>query len=201
MSVAARVQRRRFGFPWAAAAGILAAAAITTTVVVAVGSRSGSTPAPRERVVTVARDQAPWQITLGAKVMGRSAKGAGGAGISAERSAIAASVAEVYDAVFLDGDVDSALTSHFTPEAARRLAASDIGWPEDATRISLRKRKARVALQFDSGRRGVATVKIAGRALVDGERMRIFHRSTLWLEKSEGRWTIIAFDATQFPVR
>lgn len=199
MSIAARAQRR-ITFPWVAMA-VLTAAAIAATAVAVVAVRESPSPVPLQQAAETARAHSPWRVTLSKKAMAARPGSSLRADLVDERAAVAGAIQGVYDALFLHGDVDAAARKYFAPAAGRELRKSSFGWPAEAARVFLKKRKVRIALQFDGGRRGVATVKLAGRARVEGDRLRIFHRSTLWLEKTDGRWRVIAFEAIQHPVR
>lgn len=201
MSVAARAQRK-LSLPWSALALVLTAAiAATTTAMLLVETRPAAERREEMRPVTATAQQAPWQISRSKRLGGPPNRPQAQAAWRAGHSAVAAATKEIYDAMFLEGNVEGAVGRYLSRGAAAKMAASGFGWETEATRRRIIKRKARIALQLDGGARAVVTVKVASRARLDNERVRIFHRSILWFERAKNGWRVIAFDAMQEPAR
>jgi hypothetical protein len=111
-------------------------------------------------------------------------------------------VRDVYAALFLDPAIRArTVRARFAPPAAQAMLKTKSGMPNGADRIKTLIRRARIGVQVGAAKRAVATVHVTARATVKGERVRVVHRSTLWLQRSGRGWRAIAFDIDQEPVR
>jgi hypothetical protein len=189
-----------------APAGI--AVAMALVVVVATGcSRDEQTPggiAPPEPTPSTTPDikQANWKFETFKTATTVKLRKRDLARFRAQRARTKEFVRDLYDALFLTPeDKGFVVEKRFTTRAARSLLGSRAGMPARAERVKTLMRKARIGIQPTALRRAAATVSIRARGVVDGERMRVVHRSTLWLERSRHRWKVIAFEIDQERIR
>lgn len=117
---------------------------------------------------------------------------------SAERSALRSSLEELYHALLLDrAALNDVLRTTFARSAADALRKAKTGWPAGVGGVEITKRSADIGIQVQGGRRAIAVVAWNGRGLLDERPLMLRHRSTMWLEKTDGRWRVIAFDITE----
>jgi hypothetical protein len=115
-----------------------------------------------------------------------------------EREAVVGRVQRLYDGLFLEPDaVDGIVRSTFSRAAAKELAGSRLGLHDRVEDVRTTKRFVKVGIQIDEGRRAAAVVLVEARALRDSSPIHVWHRARLWMEKGEGGWTVVAFDAEQ----
>jgi hypothetical protein len=118
-----------------------------------------------------------------------------------QRGPLKRTVKEVYDALFLDPpSARSVIVRRFAGNASRAWLATKAGFRSGATDVKTLKRAAEIGIDAFSGRRAAAKVFIRARASVDGEKVKMKHRSTLWLERVRGRWVAIGFQVKQEPL-
>ena len=152
---------------------------------------------------TVEIEQAPWRIKMvAAGHKGRRPGKKVRRLVKRHRPQVRAAVIDVYDALFLAperrGDVLSRL---FTSSAARALRRSQAGVPAEAEQVKIVARRATIGVESVGARRAAAGTAVKVRGRIDGRRFRLRHRATMWLERSNRRWRIIAFDVRQGPIR
>jgi hypothetical protein len=181
----------------AVAAGLALAVVLLTS-----GSGSGTPPAspPTAPASPAARiAQAPWRIEAHAVGRFGDAPKAARRRLRAQRPRAAALVRDVYDAIVLRPRVARrTIRERFAPPAGRSFAGlRRLGPPQGASRVKTLVRRARVALEAPGGRRAVAAVSVRARGIARGRRFRLKHRSTLWLERSGGRWHVVAYEVDQ----
>ena len=198
MSLVAPVQRR----PWiAVAAGLtLLIAVVTTLVLVDLPGRhilSGRDDAP---AVQEAVPQAPWTIKaypagVTAKVTKAQEKV-----LAKRRPEVIALVKRVYDSLFLHpGRLDGTLEENFTQAAATALKRSGAGVAE-AGAAATTLRTARIGLQASGGARlAIASVTVRA-ARPDADAAPLRHKATLWMQRANGGWKVVAFDVDQGPI-
>lgn len=145
--------------------------------------------------------QAKWKIkahpsgNLG-KITKRQAKR-----VRAQRRPVSKLVAEVYDALFLDpARREEVLKARLLPRAARAIG-NKAGVPEGAGEVRTKVRKADIGIDVDGARRAAAKVKVRAEGVAGRRKFEIVHRATLWLERSRGKWKVIAFSLRQKPAR
>jgi hypothetical protein len=109
-------------------------------------------------------------------------------------------VQEVYGSLFLKQErEDAALRRHFSRRAARAFMRTRSGMPAEASDTKTTRRTARVGIEVVRARRALARVIVHARGRLDGDVVRVVHRSRLWLERFHGRWRVIGFDVDQGP--
>lgn len=115
-----------------------------------------------------------------------------------EREPVVDTVQRLYEALFLKPDaVDKAVRQTLTPAAAKVLESSRIGLHDRVEDVRTTVRTVKVGIQVDGGLRAAAAVRVEARALRKSSPIHVWHRAKLWMEKVEGEWTIVAFDAEQ----
>lgn len=115
-----------------------------------------------------------------------------------QRGPLKRTVKEVYDAVFLDlPSARSVIARRFAGKASKAWLATRAGFRSGATDVKTLKRAAEIGIDALSGRRAAAKVFIRARASVEGDKVKMKHRSTLWLERDKGRWVAIGFQVKQ----
>jgi hypothetical protein len=204
---ASATARRRLP-PAAVAALVAAATALGVLVVLAIVARGDqeARPAPRptpaeepspSRIV-----QAQWRIEVRAAGATRAMSKRDRRRLRAQRPRTAKLVRSLYEALYLrPGARSAAIDAAFSPVAGRSFRRLDaIGMPERATRVKTLVRSARVSIEAPRARRAVAAVRVRARGRVGARTVRLFHRATLWLERSGARWRVVAYDVEQAPV-
>jgi hypothetical protein len=117
-----------------------------------------------------------------------------------QRGPLKRTVKDVYDALFLDpGAARGIIARRFVGNASRAFLRTNAGVGPSATHVKTLKRTAAIGIDANSGRRAAARVFIRARALVDAKKVKVSHRSTLWLERVRGRWVAIGFQVKQEP--
>ena len=186
--------------------GGLAALVLLAIVVIAVVATNDE-PVPRrepDRLLpsgdeAPAIEQARWDIrSFPAGAAGRiTAKDRRGVREQGER--IARLVRRLYDALFLSPSRrQDVLEAGFTRRAARALERMKrVGLPQRAGRVKTLRRDARIGVDALNPRRAVATVSLRAKGVVGDKPFRVRHHAVLWLEKSNGRWSVIAFESDQ----
>jgi hypothetical protein len=120
--------------------------------------------------------------------------------IRAEKPKLKRLVRDVYNVLFLSTEEKrKILRERFTRGAAAALLRSGVGIPQRISGVKTTMRRARIGIAAASARLAAAEVWLRARALDEGGKVRIVHRSTLWLEKSKGQWRAIAFEVSQGP--
>ena len=142
--------------------------------------------------------QAAWEIKAypapGAQGVTKEARAA----FERERGDVVGSIQQLYEALFLKPDaVDKTVRTTLTRSAAKVLDGSRIGLRDQVEDVRTTARFVKVGIQVDDGLRAAAVVRVEARALRKSSPIRVWHRAKLWLEKEEGVWKVVAFDAEQ----
>ncbi|HEX2196057.1 MAG TPA: hypothetical protein VHJ76_03945 [Actinomycetota bacterium] len=175
--------------------GLLAASLAALWVLapspVSIGSGRGATG-------DAAIPQAAWEIKAypapGAEGITEADKEA----FAREREPVVDSIRGLYEALFLKPDaVERTVRATLTPAAADVLASSRIGLHDKVEDVRTTTRFVRVGIQVDGGRRAAAVVRVEARALRNSSPIRVWHRARLWMEKDDGKWKVVAFEAEQ----
>jgi hypothetical protein len=160
----------------------------------------GSQASPTPTQTAPAIEQARWDIraraTAAVHRLTRNDKGR----IRAQKPELRKLVREVYRALFLSPeDSRAVILKRFTSRTASALIRSGAGIPNRLTDVKTTWRRARIGIGATSAHQAAAEVRIRARAMAGDNRVRILHRSTLWLQKKAGRWKAIAFEIKQGP--
>jgi hypothetical protein len=107
-------------------------------------------------------------------------------------------VREIYAALFLDPDsMEAVLVDKFTRRAGRALIRSGAGFRAGAESVRTLARKATIGIQARTASLAAAKVKVRAKATSESEIVKLRHRSTLWLQRKNGRWRVIGFRVDQ----
>ncbi len=119
-----------------------------------------------------------------------------------QKERAAALVQGVYDGLFLEpAQLGDAITESFSVDAARKFNIDKLGLPASATEVTTTTREARVAVDAETSNFAVSRVTVVLEATVDDRDVEVEHHSTLWLERNENEWKVIAFDLEQGPAK
>lgn len=118
--------------------------------------------------------------------------------VRARRRELVRVVRDVYGALWLRprGAERRVVRARFDARAARALLGSRLG-PRDSAFVRTTKRVVELDVDAADPRRAAAEVAIAARVGRGARRLRVRHRATLWLERDDGRWRVIGFDARE----
>jgi hypothetical protein len=120
--------------------------------------------------------------------------------IRAQKPRLERLVRDVYNGLFLPTEAkQKVIRERFTARAAAALLRSGAGTPDRLSEVKTTLRRARIGIGAASARQAAAEVWLQARALAGSRKVRIVHRSTLWLQKTRGRWKAIAFEVKQEP--
>jgi hypothetical protein len=141
--------------------------------------------------------QAPWRISTHASAsLGKVTKKQRRA-LRGMAPKVEAAVRDIYDAMILSRThLVEAAQQWMTPLAARELKASP-PIPDVLKRVRTMRRGADIGIDVRTRRRAAAKVGVIFRAERGKQRMSFAHRGTLWLERMDGKWQVIAFDIDQ----
>ncbi|MDP9069637.1 MAG: hypothetical protein M3N53_15035 [Actinomycetota bacterium] len=141
--------------------------------------------------------QARWKITTHSAGVVEPVTKAQQRAVARQRPALSALVRRVYDALFVHpGRSRAVLRDTFTRRAAGAFRRSGAG-VATAGVASTTLRRADIGIApTDGARLAVATVAVRAQADEPGA-TRFLHRSTLWLERSQRLWKVIAFSIDQ----
>jgi hypothetical protein len=188
----------RFGRSRAAIAGVAIVLAVAPAC-----DRSGEEVAgPTSTATAPSIKQARWDFDVRpSALLSKHLKKKDRERLMRQRGPLRKTVKEVYDALFLDPEsTRDVIERRFVGSASRAMLSARAGVGAGATEVKTLRRKAAIGIDSSSGRRAAARVFIRARASIDGERIRMKHRSTLWLERSKGRWVAIGFQVNQEPL-
>lgn len=110
---------------------------------------------------------------------------------------VAATVRNVYDAMLVSRkQLRTEARRWMTGFAARELRRKT-PIPRSLTAIETTRRRAWIGIDAGSRQRAAARVEIKFKAERGKKRLRFVHRGTLWLERRDRGWQVIAFDIFQ----
>lgn len=109
-------------------------------------------------------------------------------------------VENVYDALVLDpSDAERAVHAHFEDGAARAFLRARARLPSRITRVRTTRRRLQIGIDAKSAGKAIATVLVSFKGRRDSRRVKIRLRSTLWLERVDGTWKVLAWRAKEGP--
>jgi len=188
---------------WLPLVGVFAVAVIVFAVGTSEPDALRAVPAPLAAgepapAAPAALPQARWAAhTFVAGARGPLTKAAKRA-IDRQRVPAEAAVLRVVDALVLDAPALAAMAGEeLAPSAAKALAASRLQPPRAMTNVQTVKRVAAVGIEASSASRGAAKVAVWLKGELDGKKVRLAIRATLWLERRGAAWQIVAFDGTR----
>jgi hypothetical protein len=142
--------------------------------------------------------QAAWKVRAypapGAAGLTKDARAA----FERERDDVVSAIQRLYEALFLKPEaVDETVRATLARSAAQVLDSSRIGLHDKVEDVRTTTRFVKVGIQADEGLRAAAVVRVEARALRNSSPIEVWHRAKLWLEKQDGAWKVVAFDAEQ----
>lgn len=199
MSLAAPSRSRT----WVLLAFGIAAALVAFGVVVyqnLPGERVISPGTPTTPSGTPIVEQAPWRIEVApAGATGRISKSQRAA-VARQKVGASALVQEVYDALLLDqGSLTKVVDGRFTEEAGAAFVRASKGILPAADELKLKRRIARVGIDVNGANRAAARVRIKVSATDGGREAIALNTATLWMERGERGWFVIAYEVDQRP--
>jgi hypothetical protein len=142
--------------------------------------------------------QAAWQVKAYPAPTAAGTTKDGRAVFLRERDDVVGTIQQLYDALFLRPDaVEKTVRTVLTPAASKVLAGSRIGLHDRVEDVKTTTRFVKVGIQVDEGLRAAAVVRVEAEALRRSSPIHVWHRAKLWLEKGDGGWKVVAFDAEQ----
>ncbi len=162
---------------------------------------TSSVTAPAAPVAAPAIEQAEWKIDYSTARSGKLTK-AQQQRYAEQRVKAATLVRSLYDGIFLEpARVEEIVKQSFTSDGARTFRPDRLGFPSGARDVTTVTRKADIALDATTTRAAIARVAIVAEATLGDRTEDIDHRSTLWMERGENGWRVIAFDVKQGPAK
>ena len=153
-------------------------------------------------IAAPAVDQAPWKIQYSAEGRFGKLSKAQRESYANQKENVAGVLTSIYDAVFIEpSQLDDVINASFSRDAARSLTAKDLSFPTGATEVTTTRRRANIGLAADNADFAIGKVTVFAEAKVGERRLEVEHHSTLWLERADGDWKVIAFDVEQGPAR
>lgn len=115
-----------------------------------------------------------------------------------EKDGVVGAIQRLYEALFLQpAAADRTVRATLTPAASKILAGSRIGLHDQVEDVRTTARFVKVGIQVDDGLRAAAVVRVEAEALRKSSPIEVWHRAKLWMEKVDGKWKVVAFDAEQ----
>lgn len=196
MSTIIRIQQRPWIW-WAAGGGILIAALalVGALALPAEEPTPSSDPAPPAAATGPdgqALPQAKWQVKVFPAGVGKPTK-AQKKLVTAQRPRLQTTVAKIYDAFLLSGDLKPLQGKIVTAKVAKALGRSKLGLPKGMTEVSTKVREATVGLD-NKATHAAADVRLVFKGLIKSKRVTMVQNSTLWMQRNGRKWLVIAFD-------
>lgn len=158
----------------------------------------GTRPAPTIDAPTEI-PQAQWRIRTSSQGGKRVSK-ADRARVESRGAKVAAVVQTFFDTLFLDpANTDKVLASTFTRGAAAALARPGVGLPDRAEDVRTLGRKAKIVVYSETASQAIANVQIRLRGVAGEGPFTLDHRATLWLQRGDRGWRVIAYEIDQRP--
>lgn len=157
---------------------------------------------PDHPVAAPALEQAEWKFDYSqAKRFGKLTKDQQ-ARYAAQRARATTLVQSLYDSIFLEPALLSDLVKEaFSAEASQSLRIDRLGFPSGSNEVKTVKRKAHIALDSTTTKTAIGRVTVVAEGNVGKRTVEIEHHSTLWMERDEKGWQVIAFDVEQGPAK
>jgi hypothetical protein len=110
-------------------------------------------------------------------------------------------IKSIYNAAYLRPDrMDKVVRKYVAPRAAGAIKKWGPKIPKAAREIKTHERAAIVGVDPRSTSRAVARVRVVASGKNRGKKFKTLSSDRLWLEKSKGRWNVIAYDVTRNPL-
>lgn len=144
--------------------------------------------------------QARWVIRTFASGTAGPPKKAHKRAVAKEKEALSLAVTSVIDAVTLrTAKIGDLAGEHLSGAASKALARSKLTLPDEAQDVQMVKRKAEIGLDANGGKRAAALVTTVVKGTIGGSPFKLSGRARLYMQKRDGGWQVIAFDAERSP--
>jgi hypothetical protein len=158
----------------------------------------GARPAPTIEAPT-SLPQARWRVKTVPKGGKRISK-AEQARVKKRGAKVATVVQTFFDTLFLDPtNTDEIVAATFTRGAAKALARPGVGLPQGAEEVQTLRRRANIILYAETASQAIATVEVRLKGVAEEQAFRLQHAATLWLQRSDKGWRVMAYEITQKP--
>lgn len=199
MSIAAPSRSRT----WLLLVSGIGALLVATGVVIYLnlpGERVISPGVPTTPTGTPIVEQAPWRFEVtAAGVNGRISKSERKA-VARQEAGVTALVQEVYDALLLDRSaLSEVVDARFTEVAGTAFTRATKGILPDADALKLERRRAHIGIDVNGASRAAARVRILVSANSGAREAVALNTATLWLERDDRGWRVIAYELDQRP--
>jgi hypothetical protein len=110
-------------------------------------------------------------------------------------------IKSVYNAAYLRPDrMDKVVQKYLAPKAAKAIRKWGPQIPDDAQKIKTHKRAATVGVDPRGASRAVARVHVVASGQDGGKEFKTLSVDRLWLDRSHGKWVVIAYDVHRKPL-
>ncbi len=183
----------------AAAAAVIAASLLIAALrghpvaIMALGGAQAP-PAPAVEAIT------SWVTTAAPVGMHRRLDKGQRARFEAQRERVRATVQGLVDAsIFEPSGLAAAARTSMTARAATAFRNAPPLVPAKATAVEAIRRSGRIGIQAPAFKTAAATMKVTMRGLVAGRSVKWRNEITLWLERENKTWRVLAFDVERAP--
>lgn len=190
--------RRR---PWLVPASIgLVVALVASGALLLLSRHAQTNTATHPFTVAPASEQAPWKVkTVPAGALEKLGKPTK-ALVTKQGTDVERLVRNVYDAELMTPQaLPKVIGNSFTPRAATSFEHARLGVPKGASDVRSTRREARIGIDAAGARSASADVTLAVTGHLEGHKVRLVQRSTLWLQRLEGHWRVVGYDVSQGP--
>lgn len=199
MSIAAPSRSRT----WVLLAFGIAAALVASGVVIYLnlpGERMISPGIPTTPAGTPIVKQAPWRFEVSpAGAIGRVSKSQKAA-VARQKVGVTALVQEVYDTLLLERSaLAKVVDRRFAANAGPAFLRSTKSILPTADELKLQRRIARIGIDVNGASRAAARVRILVSATEGARKALALNTATLWLERGERGWRVLAYEVDQRP--
>lgn len=196
-AIAENLRRQRL--PLLTIAGVLVLGIAAWAVIARVTSDHLTRPATS--TAAPENEQAEWKFDYSQARTGKLTK-AQQARYVVQKQKATVLIQDLYDGIFLEPSrLPAVIKTSLAASAAKSLRAERLGFPSGSNDVKTIKRKAHIALDSTTTKAAIGRVTVLAKAKVGERPVKIEHQSTLWMERDEKGWKVIAFDVKQKPVK
>jgi hypothetical protein len=183
------------------AAGTALALGVGLLTYVLLQQRTEAGEAPVGPTVAAPTDipQAEWRVVTGSRGGNKVSK-AERARVKKQAAEVTATIQTVYDTLYLDPtNIEQVIADSFADAAGAAIVKPGVGLPKGADQIQTTQRRARIVLYSETGSQAIADVGVSLKGVVEDRPFRIKHAATLWLQRGDKGWKVVAFEIEQKP--
>lgn len=155
---------------------------------------------PRPKVVGGTREikQSPWKFEISPVGGGPHVSDKQSQRLRAQKPRLRKLVRATYDGLFLEPEQRAkGVKDLFSARSASALLASSAGLKPTVQDVRAVRRSASIGILAGRANNAAAKITIGAKGANRNGEFHVLHRSTLWLERALGKWTVIAFDVDQ----